>query len=113
MAEPTSCCVEPGGYCARVDTLFNLAGVQCLRSGRDRSSKVPVGLGCGGIGCGRNRLPDITPSDTTRATHPPRTPGPLIDELEVFTAFGAEGQRYSSGGWPVDCQEPRCCEPCC
>ena len=27
MAEPTSCCTLPGGYCARVDTLFNLAGV--------------------------------------------------------------------------------------
>lgn len=24
MAEPTSCCAEPGGYCARVDPLFNL-----------------------------------------------------------------------------------------
>jgi hypothetical protein len=30
MAEPTSCCVEPGGYCARVDTLFNLPGVHVL-----------------------------------------------------------------------------------
>ena len=25
MAEPTSCCAGPGGYCARVDALFNLA----------------------------------------------------------------------------------------
>ena len=30
MAEPTSCCVEPGGYCARVDTLFNLLAVHAL-----------------------------------------------------------------------------------
>src|SRR5215217_5638846 len=30
MAEPMSCCVEPGGYCARVDTLFNLLGVHVL-----------------------------------------------------------------------------------
>ena len=30
MAEPTSCCAEPGGYCARVDTLFNLPGVHVL-----------------------------------------------------------------------------------
>ena len=30
MAEPTSCCVVPGGYCARVDTLFNLPGVHVL-----------------------------------------------------------------------------------
>ena len=27
MAEPTSCCAEPGGYCARVDTLFNMPDV--------------------------------------------------------------------------------------
>ena len=46
MAEPTSCCVEPGGYCARVDTLFNLAGVHVLGVvWRDRSSKVAFGLG--------------------------------------------------------------------
>jgi hypothetical protein len=30
MAEPTSCCGEPGGYCARVDTLFNMAAVHVL-----------------------------------------------------------------------------------
>jgi transposase len=30
MAEPTSCCAEPVGYCARVDTLFNLSGVHVL-----------------------------------------------------------------------------------
>ena len=30
MAEPTSCCVVPGGYCARVDSLFNLPGVHVL-----------------------------------------------------------------------------------
>ena len=27
MAEPTSCCAVPGGYCARVDALFNLPGI--------------------------------------------------------------------------------------
>jgi transposase len=27
MADPTSCCAEPGSYCARVDTLFNMSGV--------------------------------------------------------------------------------------
>jgi transposase len=46
MAEPTSCCVEPGGYCARVDTLFNLPGVHvldlCWQEGRGR---LPAGLG--------------------------------------------------------------------
>ena len=45
MAEPTSCCVEPGGYCARVDTLFNLLGVHVLDvawlEGRGR---LPAGL---------------------------------------------------------------------
>jgi transposase len=30
MAEPTSCCVESVGYCARVDTLFNMAGIHVL-----------------------------------------------------------------------------------
>ncbi len=30
MAEPTSCCAEPGGYCARVDALFNLPCVHVL-----------------------------------------------------------------------------------
>ena len=30
MAEPMSCCAGPGGYCARVDTLFNLPGVHVL-----------------------------------------------------------------------------------
>ena len=29
MAEPTSCCVEPGGYCARVDTMFNCPACMC------------------------------------------------------------------------------------
>lgn len=27
MAEPTSCCVLPGSYCARTDALFNVDGV--------------------------------------------------------------------------------------
>jgi transposase len=58
MAEPTSCCAEPGGYCARVDTLFNLPGVHVLdvvwQGGRLR---VPAGLrlivetGLGERGC--------------------------------------------------------------
>ncbi len=30
MAEPTSCCAVPGGYCARVDTLFNMPGVHVI-----------------------------------------------------------------------------------
>ena len=30
MAEPTSCCTVPRGYCAGVDTLFNLAAVHVI-----------------------------------------------------------------------------------
>jgi transposase len=45
MAEPTSCCVEPGGYCARVDTLFNLPGVHVLDvAWLDLRRKLPPGL---------------------------------------------------------------------
>ena len=62
MAEPTSCCVVPGGYCARVDTLFNLPGVHVLDvAWLGRRRKLPPGLtlvvetdpavtGC--LGCG-------------------------------------------------------------
>jgi len=78
MAEPTSCCTLPGGYCARVDTLFNMPGVHVLEVvWRERSGRIPAGLrllvetdpgetGCGGcgviaIGHGRRlrRLHDI------------------------------------------------------
>src|SRR4030095_12771243 len=45
MAEPTSCCVGPGGYCARVDTMFNMPSVHVLDAAwRDRSCKVAAGL---------------------------------------------------------------------
>lgn len=45
MAEPTSCCVEPGGYCARVDTLFNLPGVHVLTvAWREARGRLPDGL---------------------------------------------------------------------
>jgi hypothetical protein len=44
MAEPTSCCAEPGGYCARVDTLFNLPGVHVLAvAWLGRRRKLPPG----------------------------------------------------------------------
>lgn len=33
MAQPTSCCAVPGGYCARVDALFNLPGVHVIDVG--------------------------------------------------------------------------------
>jgi transposase len=45
MAEPTSCCVEPGGYCARVDTLFNLLGVHVLDvAWLEVRGRLPAGL---------------------------------------------------------------------
>ena len=46
MAEATSCCVEPGGYCARVDTLFNLPGVHVLDvAWHERRGRLPPGCG--------------------------------------------------------------------
>jgi transposase len=46
MAEPTSCCVEPGGYCARVDTMFNLLGVHVLDvAWLEGGGRLPAGLG--------------------------------------------------------------------
>ena len=49
MAEPTSCCVEPGGYCARVDTLFNLPGVHVLDvAWRDRGARSAGGAAADG-----------------------------------------------------------------
>ena len=45
MAEPTSCCVDPVGYCARVDTLFNLPGAHVLDvTWRERRRRLPAGL---------------------------------------------------------------------
>jgi hypothetical protein len=38
MAEPTSCCVVSCGYCACVDTLFDLPGVHVLDLGPNRKS---------------------------------------------------------------------------
>ena len=62
MAEPTSCCAEPGGYCARVDTLFNSPGVHVLAVvWREAVKRTPAGLrlvvetdstGTGCPGCG-------------------------------------------------------------
>ncbi len=58
MAEPTLCCVEPGGYCARVDTLFNLAGVHVVDvAWREAAGRSPARLrlvvetGPGEVGC--------------------------------------------------------------
>jgi transposase len=60
MAEPTSCCADPGGYCARVDTLFNMPGVHVVDVARVESARSarlqltvespPVEQGCPGCG---------------------------------------------------------------
>ena len=50
MAEPTSCCVEPGGYCARVDTLFNLPGVHVLDVAWQRPQSKAAGWAAAGGG---------------------------------------------------------------
>ena len=59
MAEPTSCCAVPGGYCARVDALFNLPGVHVTEVGwRTDGDQVAVDrlvlgveTGPGPVGC--------------------------------------------------------------
>jgi hypothetical protein len=61
MAEPTWCCVEPGGYCAGVDTMFNMPSVHVLDAAwRDHSRKGGGwALFDGGIAPGRDRLPGL------------------------------------------------------
>jgi hypothetical protein len=45
MAEPTWCCAEPGGYCARVDTLFNMPGLRVVDvAWRMHGGRFPAGL---------------------------------------------------------------------
>jgi len=72
MAEPTSCCAVPGGYCARVDALFNLPGIHVTdvawrvggesEDGRDQlvlaveSGPRPMGCpGCGVVAASHGR----------------------------------------------------------
>lgn len=40
MSEPTSCCALPGGYCGRVDTLFNHDGVHVIDVGWRRRDEI-------------------------------------------------------------------------
>jgi transposase len=58
MAEPMPCWVELGGYCARVDAMFNLAGVHVLDvAWQEAVKRTPAGLrlvvetGSAGTGC--------------------------------------------------------------
>jgi transposase len=101
MAEPTSCCVEPGGYCARVDTLFNMSDVHVLDvAWRNRRGKLPPGLrltvesqptetgcpGCGVIAAGHGRR---------------------VRRLHDIPAFGAPVELW----WRQ--RRYRCAEPAC
>jgi transposase len=97
MAEPTSCCVVPGGYCARVDSLFNLPGVHVLDvAWLGRRRKLPPGLtlvvetepavtgclGCGVVAESRGRR--------VRRLHDIPAFGPLREGLRRLAAFPRE-----------------------
>ena len=52
MSQPTSCCVLPGGFCARIDSLFNLDGVHVVEVGwREDRLVLTVETGPGPAGC--------------------------------------------------------------
>jgi transposase len=54
MAEPTSCCAVPGTYCARVDALFNVAGMHVTDVGwRGDRLLLTVETGPSTMGCPR------------------------------------------------------------
>jgi transposase len=101
MAEPTSCCAGPGGYCARVDTLFNLPGVHVLHVAWREAGKhepaglrlvvetAPAGIGCPGCG----------------VLAEPR--GRRLRRLHDIPAFGAPVQLL----WR--CRRFRCAEAAC
>ena len=103
MAEPTSCCAVPGGYCARVDSLFNLPGVHVTdvawRTDRDEEvlgdqlvlgvETGPVPVGCPGCG-------------VVAASH-----GRRLRRLHDIPAFGAPVELL----WRV--RRYRCLEPLC
>jgi transposase len=101
MAEPTSCCVEPVGYGARVDTLFNMAGIHVLDvAWARRRCKLPAGLrliveseltvtgcpGCGVVAVGHGRR---------------------VRQLHDIPAFGAPVELV----WQQ--RRYRCAEPAC
>lgn len=96
MADPTSCCAEPGGYCARVDALFNLPGIHVTDVGWREDQRLvlsiesaPEPTGC--VGCG-----------VLAAGH-----GRRVRRLHDIPAFGAPVEL----AWRVRryrCLEPRC-----
>ena len=102
MAEPTSCCVVPGGYCARVDTLFNLPGVHVLDVAWREIAQQAVSGGAaaaGGDRPGRDRLPGLRGD---RGGH-----GRRLRRLHDIPAFGAPVELV----WRQ--RRYRCVEPAC
>jgi hypothetical protein len=57
MAEPTSCCARPRGYCARVDALFTMPGVHVLDVAWAR--RPGWSAADGGVAADRDRLPRL------------------------------------------------------
>ncbi len=103
MAEPTSCCAVPGGYCARVDALFNLPGVHVTDVAwrTDDDEKVlgdrlvlSVETGPGVVGC--------PACGVVAASH-----GRRLRRLHDIPAFGAPVELR----WRV--RRYRCIEPLC
>ncbi|MBA2455397.1 MAG: transposase, partial [Nocardioidaceae bacterium] len=95
MVEPTLCCTQPGGYCARVDALFNLDGVHVIDVGwrRDRLS-LTVETHPGPVGC--------PACGVLAASH-----GRRLRRLHDIPAFGAAVELV----WRV--RRYRCAEPLC
>ena len=102
MAEPTSCCVEPGGYCARVDTLFNLPGVHVL----DVAWRERGGNGCP-RGCGWWWRPPRAVAGCPGCGVIAEARGRRVRRLHDIPAFGAPVELV----WRQ--RRYRCAEPAC
>lgn len=103
MSEPTSCCAVPGGYCARVDALFNLPGVhvtdvgwRCDEEGEVLSDRLVLSVETspGPMGC--------PVCGVVAASH-----GRRLRRLHDIPAFGAPVELL----WRV--RRYRCVEPLC
>src|SRR5918994_6619494 len=101
MAEPTSCCVVPGSYCARVDALFNMPGVhvidvgwRLLSKGGEQRLVLTVETGPAAVGCPGCGVPGTG--------H-----GRRVRRLHDIPAFGAPVELV----WRA--RRYRCAEPAC
>ncbi|MCZ3386651.1 MAG: ISL3 family transposase [Actinomycetia bacterium] len=101
MAEPTSCCTLPGSYCARIDTLFNMAGVHVTDVGWGAAGEV----GGGRLTLGIETHPDPVgcPECGVVATGH----GRRVRRLHDIPVFGAPVQLV----WRS--RRYRCAEPAC